>query len=237
MSSNTLLEVFGHIVYSFTRGVTEHFSADEPEFTAESSFGYNRLESTGREWYYHPVDELIYQEYSDREATSLDYLASSSFNVRVIDACSPELENDERHDKEQEEDQAMAWKRLRPSALCTVCKSVYNGALISLLTASFVGALYMVVSYLRYKTILNCRFYPMRLFPVRVQWARTLADLCASAIFYAFSCCTLLLLFRPYQVKGIKTKLVIVCCLVYCLDGIYRVVLQAVGHPYYTKPY
>ena len=131
----------------------------------------------------------------------------------------------------------MAWKRLRPSALCTVCKSVYTGALISLLTASFAGALYMVVSYLCYKTILNCRFYPMRLFPVRVKWARTLADLCASAIYYAFSCCTLLLLFRPYQVKGIKTKLAIVCCLVYCLDGIYRVVLQAVGHPYYTKIY
>ena len=36
MSSKTLIEVFGHIVSSFTRGVTEHYNPDEPEFTAES---------------------------------------------------------------------------------------------------------------------------------------------------------------------------------------------------------
>jgi len=69
--------------------VTEHHNLEEPEFTAES-FGYNPLESTGREWYYHPVDEFIYQEYSDREAMSLDYLASSRLDVRVTNACSPE---------------------------------------------------------------------------------------------------------------------------------------------------
>ena len=93
MSSSTLIEVFGHIVFSFTRGVTEHYNPEEPDFTAES-FGYNPIESTGREWYYHPVDELIYQEYSNREATSLDYLASGSLDVRVINVSSPE-ENDE----------------------------------------------------------------------------------------------------------------------------------------------
>ena len=69
MSSSTLIEVFGHIVFSFTRGVTEHYNPEEPEYTAES-FGYDPLQSTGREWYYLPVDELIYQEYSDREVTS-----------------------------------------------------------------------------------------------------------------------------------------------------------------------
>ena len=55
-----LIEVFSPIVFSFTRGVTENWNPEEPEFTAES-FGYNPFESTGREWYYHPVDELIYQ--------------------------------------------------------------------------------------------------------------------------------------------------------------------------------
>ena len=128
MSSSTLIEVFGHIVFSFTRGVTEHYNPEEPEFTAES-FGYNPLESTGREWYYHPVDEVIYQEYSDREATSLDYLASRALHVRVINACSPE-ENDETQEDPQDEDRAMAWKRFRPSAFCTVFKSIHIGALI-----------------------------------------------------------------------------------------------------------
>ena len=35
MSSRTLLEMFGHIVFSFTRGVAEHYNPDEPEFTSE----------------------------------------------------------------------------------------------------------------------------------------------------------------------------------------------------------
>ena len=46
MSTSTLIEVFGHILHSFTRGVTEHYNPDEPEFTFES-FGYIPLESTG----------------------------------------------------------------------------------------------------------------------------------------------------------------------------------------------
>ena len=223
------------MMYSFTRGVTEHYNPEEPEFTAES-FGYNPLESTGREWYYHPVDELIYQEYSDREATSWDYLASWSLDVRIVNASSPD-ENEETQEDQQNEDRAMAWKRLRPSALRTICSSMYIGALISLIAATLIGTVYILVSYLCYNTIFICRFSPMKSFPVREQWARAISDLCASAIKYAFPCGSLLLLFRPYQVKGIKRKLVLFCCLVYCLNGIYRVVLQALGTPYYTNVY
>ena len=47
MSSRTLIEVFDHIVFNFTRGVTELYNLEEPEFSAES-FGYDPLESTGR---------------------------------------------------------------------------------------------------------------------------------------------------------------------------------------------
>ena len=122
MSSSTMIEVFGRIVFSFTRGVTEHYNPKEPEFTAES-FGYDPLQSTGREWNHLPVDELIYQEYGDREVTSLDYLPSCRLDIRVINACSPE-ENEETQEGKQDEDRAMAWKRLRPSALRTVCKSL-----------------------------------------------------------------------------------------------------------------
>ena len=52
------MEVLGHVVFRFTREVTEHYNPQEPEFTAEA-FGYVPLQSTGREWYYHPVDEFI----------------------------------------------------------------------------------------------------------------------------------------------------------------------------------
>ena len=81
MSGSTLIEVFGDIVFRFTRSVTEHYSPQEPEFTAES-FGYDPLQSTGREWYRHPVDELIYQEYSDREISSVNYLPTNTLDVR-----------------------------------------------------------------------------------------------------------------------------------------------------------
>ena len=99
MSNSALLEVFGHILFSFTRGVADHFNSDEPEFTAES-FGYTPLESTGREWYRRPVDEFIYQEYSDGEATSLEYLTRGRLSVRVINACSWE-----DNDKEEKYDE------------------------------------------------------------------------------------------------------------------------------------
>ena len=70
MISSTLIEVFGHTVISFTRGVTEQFDSEEPEFTAES-LGYDPLESTGpQEWNYRPFDEFIFQEYSERGNTA-----------------------------------------------------------------------------------------------------------------------------------------------------------------------
>ena len=85
MSGRTLLEIFSHIVFSFTRGVAGHYNPDEPEFTPEL-FGYNAFERTGREWNSFPVDEMIYQEYSDRQDTTLDYLAAVGFRVRINDA-------------------------------------------------------------------------------------------------------------------------------------------------------
>ena len=227
MSSSTLIEVFGHIVFSFTRGVTEHYNPEEPEFTAES-FGYDPLQSTGREWYYLPVDELIYQEYSDKETTSLDYLASSSLDVRVIDACSPE-ETDETQEDQQDEDKAMAWKRLRPSALHTVCKSMYIGALISLLTATITGSVYVMTSYVSYKTELNCEFSPNKTIPEQIQWMRSISSIISCAFLYVWYFVCMLFLFRPHQLMGVKRKLFLVCCFAYCLDSLYRVALQALG--------
>ena len=155
--------------------MTEHYNPEEPEFTAES-FGYSTLESTGLEWYCHSVDELIYQEYSNREATSGDYLATRRFNVMVINACSPE-ENEETQENEQGDDRAMAWKQLRPSALSTVCKSMYIGALISLLAASIVGTVFMLVFYIRYKTYHERK----KSIPVKVEWMRSISDIVSAA--------------------------------------------------------
>ena len=218
MSSSTLIEVFGHMVFSFTRGVTEHYNPEEAE-----SFGYNPLESTGREWYYHPVDEVIYQEYSDREATSSDYLVSRRLDVSVINASSPEVNEDTQED----EDSAMAWKRLRPSALRTVCKSMYTGSLISVLAASAIGTIYMLISYLCHKTFHDCQFFPQNQIPVKVQRMRLISGIISCAFVSVWYFVTVLFVFRPFQLMGLKKKLILVCCIFYSLDTLYRVALQA----------
>jgi len=221
MSSSTLIEVFGQIAFRFTRGVTEHYNPDEPEFTLES-FGYDPLQSTGREWNYRPVDELIYQEYSDRETTV----------PRLINACSP-VENEETV---AEEDSGMAWKRLRPSILQTVCKSLYFGAFITFLAAIIIGIFFLLIVYLCFKTILNCAFYPRKLIPVPVQWTRTISDAISAVFYYTWIFVNLSFLFRSYQLKGLKKKLMLVSFFMYGLDAIYRIVLQVMEMPYYLAP-
>ena len=143
MSGSTLIEVAGNIVFRSTQSVKEHYNPEEPEFTAES-FGYDPLQSTGREWYYHPVDEFIYQEYSGREVSRASYLSTNSLGVRVIDACSPDNE-----DQHENEDKPMAWKSHRSPALATGFKSLCIGALISLLSANRLQNRYNILILLR----------------------------------------------------------------------------------------
>jgi len=230
MSSRTLIEVFGHIVFSFTRGVTEQYNPQEPERTAVS-FDYSPLESTDQEWYRHgdPDEEYIYQEYSDREATSLDYRTlPNSPEIMLIDASLME-ENDKLQEDDDDENGGMAWKRLRPSALRTVFKSMYTGALISLLTAIIIGSVYMLICYLCFKTINNCELYPKKSIPVKVQWMRTISAVISTVFLYpSFFICTLFLL-HQHQVKGVKRKMILVICFAWFLDTVYRVVLQALG--------
>ena len=235
MSSSTLLEVFGHIVFSFTRSVTDHYNPDEPEYTAES-FGYNPLQSTGREWYYHPVDEFIYQEYSDREVrTSFNYLATRSLDIKVTDACSTEEKNEETLTQQQINDAATAWKRLQPSVCGTISKSMYIGALILLLTATILGAVYTLISYLSFETIGICEFYPPKLIPIRVQWMRTISCSIAYFLVHILFFMNVLFVFRQYQLKGVKGKLFLPCCVAYSFDVAYRVILQALGMSNYSK--
>ena len=46
----------------------------------------------------------------------------------------------------------------------------------------------------------------------------------------------ILFLFRPYQLKGVKKKLLVVCLVAYCCDILYRVALQVLATPYYLAP-
>lgn len=227
MSIKTLIEVFGHIVFSFTRSVSAQYSPVDSQYTTES-FECSPLQRTSLEWYAQPCEEIIYQEYTDRDVTVRDFLPSSNVNIQVVDACSTE-EIEETEENQESEDRAMAWKHLRPSLLYTVCKSMYTGVLISLLSATFVGSLYIIISYPCYKFKNNCQLYPKTLIPAKIQWVRTISAVISNAFVYPWFFSSMLVLFRPYQLMGTKKKLFLVCLFAYGLDSMYRVSLQAMG--------
>lgn len=235
MNGSAVIEVFGHIFVSFTQSVSERFNPEESEFTAESS-GYEPLQSTGLEWNYLPVDELIYQEYSDREVRTLNYQTDVTCKVRVIDACSLD-ENEEIQNERQEEDGAMAWKRLRLSALRTVGKSMYIGAFISLIASSVIGSLYMLLVYLIYRTELNCLFNSKNTIPVKVQWITSISGIISCFFLYMWFFVSIFFLLRPYQLKGLKGRLFLVSFFFYLLDALYRVTLQAFDRASLNKPF
>lgn len=228
MGVSTVIEVFGQIVFSFTRSVSRQYSPVDAHYTAEY-FDYTTRQGTGRGWYEEPVDEIIYQEYSDREATARDFLPSSNLNARLIDASSTDDIEELQSENQRTEDQAMAWKRLRPSALHTVCKSMYIGALISLCSAVFIGALFTMISYLCHETVQNCEFHPKTSIPLKIQWMRTIIKVVSCAFLYLWFFANTQVLFRPYQLMGAKKKLFLVCVFLYCLDALYRVILLATG--------
>ena len=82
MIGQTIAEVFGHILFSFTRSVAEHYNFHEGE-NQSAIFGYDTLDDTGKEWYSQPADEVIYQEYSrgTQRQFSQNYLFGRRFEV------------------------------------------------------------------------------------------------------------------------------------------------------------
>ncbi|XP_068743141.1 uncharacterized protein [Montipora capricornis] len=169
MDGRKCIEVFGHIIFSFTRSVSEQYSQKDPEYSQET-LEYSLLQNTGREWYAQPVDEIIYQEYSDKDVTVDDFLPSSCRVKAVsLDACSLGDIADQNKDHEADLDGAMSWTLLRPSALRTMWESTVIGASISLLSAIAFGMLFTMISYLGYKTYFNCQHERKNLIPLKVD--------------------------------------------------------------------
>ena len=227
MDLHPLIEVCGNIVFSFTKSVSETFRPDDPSYGQES-LEYIPLENSGLEWYAEPVDHIIYQEYSDKESTVDDFLPQScKLKAVILDACSPEasiVEQTESHKSNRERE--MYWKELRPSIFRTICKSMVFGAWISLLSAVAVGMLFNLASYLIYQTVLNCHFRSSNSIPSKVQWLRVIATVIAHFFFYIWYFSTLLLLFRPYQLLGVKAKLFLAAMFVYVLDTLSQVIFS-----------
>lgn len=221
MTSNTIVEFISRIIFSFTRSVAEHSEFDEAERELEFIFGHNPLDDTGKEWYCQPVDELIYQEYSDRDATTFDYLPSCRVQPRFTNACSTE---ESEQTEEVGNDRAMAWKRFRPSFVRTVCQSAYFGFLVSVLSAIMVGIVSNLVYYLSFQTQLDCLVHAKKSIPKKIQWIRAASE----AMFVFFYYCLLffnsLFYFRPFQISGLKQTLFLTTLAFYMGDVCSRLV-------------
>ena len=219
-------EFCGHLIFSFTRSVAEHYNFDEAEH-ASDLFGYNPLGDNGTEWYCQPVDEVIFQEYSNKEAESLDYLASSNIGARFIDAS---LAEDNETIQEPSEDRAMAWKRLRPPMWRTVWNSLLFGFLMSVLSAAVVAIVSILFYYVCFQTTLNCEGKPKEAIPKEVQWINTITETVVYApILYYWLFLNSLFFFRPFQIWGVKLKVFLLCLPFFCLDAGYRIATQALG--------
>ena len=225
MVGHTIAELFGHIMFSFTRSVAEHYNLEAGE-NHSALFGYNALDDTGKEWYCQPVDEVIYQEYSNSKATVIDYLPSSSVNARFIDASSTD-DSDQAH--EVGKVRAMAWKQLRPSISRTVWNSFYFGFFISVLSATFVGVASIIAYYFSFQTQLICITRPKVSIPIKLQWIKTVSEVFSIWFIYLPSFLNFLFYFRPFQISGVRFKMFFLCLFCYVLDSAYRIAMQAFG--------
>ena len=160
MDLHGLIEGFDNIVFSFTRSVFETFSTEDI-YRRQEFHDYLPLENTGLERCPEPVDQMIYQEYSDKNSTVDDFLPQccklrAVIQLDVSSAETSTVEQAESHKSNHERE--LYWKELRPSILRTICKSMVFGAWISLLSAFTVGMLLTLICYLIYQTVLYCQF-------------------------------------------------------------------------------
>ena len=106
---------------------------------------------------------------------------------------------------------------------------MYIGALISLLTPAIISLFYVTMAYVSYETTHYCQFHPAETILVKIQWIRTLSDVTGVAFLYMWFFAGMLFLFRSYQLKGVKRKLILVAFVLFSVDTVYRVVLQVFG--------
>ena len=233
MVGSALVEVCGSIIVGLTRGVAEHYNPNDTEFDPET-FGFYPLETTGLEWVISSDEELIFQEYGDREiGRSAGNIFYDNVQPRLIDACSPDDQlKEDRTNEDQRVNRIMEWKQFRPSILSTLWNSMYFGFLISLLSAVLIGAFSILVYYLSYQTILVCLARPRESIPVKIQWSKTAFESTEAVFIHLSFFVNNLFYFKSYQIKGMKIKLFLISSFIFAFYVAYRIALQGLGASY-----
>ena len=228
MFIQSIIEFLGHIIFNFTRSVAEKYDFVENSNILDM-IGYNALEDTGKEWYaQRSDDEYIFQEYSNAEATSMDYLTTRQFvRAELTDASS--MEDSAEEIEGQCKTNEMAWKRLRPSITTSIRNSLYFGFLISVASASVVGVASFTVYYFSFQTHLSCEMHPRETIPIKLQWVITVSEIFSVVFLYFLFFLGMVFYFRPFQLLGVKRTLVLLSVLFFLLDSVYRIAMQVCG--------
>ena len=121
MVGSALVEMCGSVIFGLTRRVDEYYNPNDSEFDPET-FGFLPLERTGLEWVISPDEELIFQEYGDREISrGAGNISYDNVQARLVDACSPDDQlKEDGTNKDQQVNRIMEWKQFRPSILSTL---------------------------------------------------------------------------------------------------------------------
>ena len=221
MVGTALFEVCGGIVMGLTRGVAEHFinTNEESLCLSASLLVYNPLESTGLEWNHRPVDECIYEEYSDKDDTISGHFAWRKVQPKVLNALS---RDDGEVTTGQTNDKRATWKLFRPSLKGTLRKSLYFGFLISFLSAFTIGSICILVYYINCQTVLVCLTrHNQTAVPIKIQWSKTISEVMIVAITYFWLTLNTLFYFRPYQIEDIKRSLFLISSQFYVLNSVH----------------
>ena len=119
MDLHALIEGFDNIVFCFTQSVSDTFSTEDI-YRRQEFHDYLPLENTGLERCAEPVDQMIYQEYSDKDSTIDDFLPQScKLRAVILDVSSAEtstVEQTESHKSNHERE--LYWKELIDHLYC-----------------------------------------------------------------------------------------------------------------------
>jgi len=107
--------------------------------------------------------------------------------------------------------------------------SLYFGFLISIFSAIIVGMISIPVYYLGFQTQLNCEDHPKESIPTNLQLVITISEIFSLSFLYYWFFLNTLFYFQPFQIKGLKLKLVLLCLPFYVLESAYRIALQVFG--------
>ena len=215
----------GRVLHGFTKSV---FEAVGPQLTGDN-VGFNPLDQTETQWARNTFnDEFIYQEFStfpDRESHGSETAWSHQVTaVNAVNYVSDPIESPVQGEGATE--YSMEWKTRRPTFLETLKQGFRWGSVLSLFMGTVFGSLCMMYSFISMYSSDMCWWLSWKEIPRDVQWYIQACVYIKLFLYHSSCFASILLIFKSFQLEGLRKKLFFVLCLTSLLDIAYKVVLQ-----------